>query len=59
MHASSSCVLGRECVYLSNIWQQVVGDALRVLSNQARGMSSDWVEVTQQHCVPALLTQKQ
>ncbi len=44
-------------MYLCNIWQQVVGDTLRVFSNQARGMSSNWVEITQQHSIPALLTQ--
>lgn len=48
-----------EFTYLGNIWQQVVGDTLRVLSYQAGGMSSNWVEITQQHCVPVLLTQKQ
>ena len=49
----------RQFMYLGDIWQKVVGDTLRVLSNQARAMSSDWVEITQQHCVPVLLTQRQ
>lgn len=54
----SSRVFGKEFVYLGDIWQQVVGDALRVLSDQARGMSSDWIEITQQHRIPVLLTQR-
>lgn len=33
--------------HLSNIWKQVVGDALRVLSYDPRGMGSNWVEITQ------------
>lgn len=46
-------------MYLGDIWQKVVGDTLRVLSNLARAMSSNWVEIAQQHCIPVLLTQRQ
>lgn len=45
--------------YLGNVWQQVVGDTLRVLSYKARGMRSNGVEITQQHCIPALLKHMQ
>lgn len=36
-----------EFMYLGNIWQQVVGDTLRVLSDLARAVSSNGVEVAQ------------
>lgn len=49
-------MFGSDCWYLGNIWQQVVGDTLRILSNQTRGMSSDGVEITEQHSIPVLLT---
>lgn len=56
---SSSCTIIREVMYLGNIWQQVVRDTLWILSYLARGMSSDWIEITQQHCIPVLLTHRQ
>lgn len=60
MHSGINNVrsLFRELMYLGNIWQQVVGDTLRVLSNLARAVSSNGVEVAQQHCIPILTKQR-
>ena len=38
--------------HLRNIGNQIVGDTLRILSDQAALMSSDWIEIAQQNHVP-------
>ena len=49
---------GRQTLYLCNVWEQVVGDALRILSDEAADVSSDRVEVPQQNCIPVLCRHK-
>lgn len=49
----------RDFRYLGNIWQQVVRDTLRVLSYLTGAMSSDWIEIAQQHSIPVLPTEKE
>lgn len=49
----------QQFTHLGDIGQQVIGYTLRVLSYQARQMSSNWIEITQQHCIPVLLNNGQ
>jgi len=41
-------------VYLCNVWHQVVRDTLRILTDDSRWVSSNGVEVSEQHCTPIL-----
>lgn len=40
--------------YLGDIGHEVVGDALGVFTNAARGVGARGVEIPQQHCIPGL-----
>lgn len=40
--------------YLGDIGHEVVGDALGIFTDAARGMGAYGVEIPQQHCVPGL-----
>ena len=49
---------GVQTFYLCSVWEEVVGDAQRILSDEAAGVSSDRVEVPQQNCIPVLCRDK-
>lgn len=40
--------------YLGDIGHEVVGDALGIFTNAARGVGACGVEISQQHCIPGL-----
>lgn len=48
----------RQTAYLSDVGEQVVGDALGILSDEPTDVSADRVEVPQQNCIPVLCTNK-
>ena len=41
-------------LYLGDIGHEVIGDALGILADAARGVGAYGVEISQQHCIPGL-----
>lgn len=47
---------GNECCkdYLRQIWHEIVGNAIRIVTDFTRGMVADWVEIPQDHDAPVV-----